>query len=470
MCVCSGPTSAKARPSSARSSSFLRSSSSSVASGGARGGAQTRGVAGHTNVSSSARDDCLRHSREKVEREREKIEGGGGAKGARRALSGKLAAASSASNTSLSAGGGGGGGGGVGGRSQQWAHEREQESGAGEGAAYHEVYVDDSEPKFAQPAFDMRDGGGGGGGGRHMPPHDSLARSPPHVKNQHAKHGDDSAHYSSAHHSLSDQGGGRGGSDVVEDSPGGRYGGGKGVQDRGGGEGRVQISHHAGGAGTAPAYRREGPGGGGFVPLAMQGVDVLQDTQVIRSVAWCPAGRSNLMAYGTTSRALRFAEASEARGVRIVYEVADYHGGSIYGLAWHSKGYLLATGSNDKTIQLTRVAQGEAGLVSHTAPRVLHGHTGTVRCVAWCERMGAAHLVSGGAGDCMVRQWDGETGECVVALAGHHDHVQDLWYFYSLLLLLLLLQFFEIRTWHVAARQTTRLSWRPAAKMARSQP
>jgi hypothetical protein len=84
--------------------------------------------------------------------------------------------------------------------------------------------------------------------------------------------------------------------------------------------------------------------------------------------------------------------------------------------------------------------------------------------------MGAAHLVSGGAGDCMVRQWDGETGECVVALAGHHDHVQDLWYFYSLLLLLLLLQFFEIRTWHVAARQTTRLSWRPAAKMARSQP
>jgi WD40 repeat protein len=132
-----------------------------------------------------------------------------------------------------------------------------------------------------------------------------------------------------------------------------------------------------------------------------------------------------------------------------VYEVADYHGGSIYALAWHSKGYLLATGSNDKTIQLTRIAQGEAGLVSHAAPRVLQGHTGTVRCVAWCERMGAAHLVSGGAGDCMVRQWDSETGECVVALAGHHDHVQDMWYFSSLLLLLLLfLQFLLLQLGH----------------------
>ena len=32
---------------------------------------------------------------------------------------------------------------------------------------------------------------------------------------------------------------------------------------------------------------------------------------MIRSVAWCPAWRTNVLAYGTTSRALRFAEASE---------------------------------------------------------------------------------------------------------------------------------------------------------------
>ena len=49
---------------------------------------------------------------------------------------------------------------------------------------------------------------------------------------------------------------------------------------------------------------------------------------------------------------------------------------------------LLATGSNDKMVQLTRVTQTEAGAVSHTAPLVLAGHTGTVRCVTWCERVG----------------------------------------------------------------------------------
>jgi hypothetical protein len=49
---------------------------------------------------------------------------------------------------------------------------------------------------------------------------------------------------------------------------------------------------------------------------------------------------------------------------------------------------LLATGSNDKMVQLTRVTQTEAGALSHTAPVVLAGHTGTVRCVTWCERVG----------------------------------------------------------------------------------
>eukprot|EP00277_Geminigera_cryophila_P001048 CAMPEP_0179417156 /NCGR_PEP_ID=MMETSP0799-20121207/7209_1 /TAXON_ID=46947 /ORGANISM="Geminigera cryophila, Strain CCMP2564" /LENGTH=341 /DNA_ID=CAMNT_0021190131 /DNA_START=20 /DNA_END=1046 /DNA_ORIENTATION=+ len=188
-------------------------------------------------------------------------------------------------------------------------------------------------------------------------------------------------------------------------------------------QGSGSMAQAQGGVHSSVAPPHSGAGGG-FVPQAMQAVDVLQDTQVIRSVAWCPDAKSRLLAYGTTSRALRFAEASEERGVRIIYEVDDFHGGSIYAVAWHSKGRLLATGSNDKMVQLTRVTQSEAGMVSHTAPLVLQGHTGTVRCVAWCERVGAAHLVSGGAGDCLLRLWDGESSQCVLSLSGHHDHLQ----------------------------------------------
>ena len=136
-------------------------------------------MAAHGHASSSAREDSLRHSREKAE-------GAGRGKGARRALSGKLAASSSAANTSASSatvgGGTGGGGGGAGGRGPRWAHEQEQESGAGEGAAYDEVYIDESEAKAAQPAAEARDDGGLVE--RHVLPYDSPTRSSPHAKTQ----------------------------------------------------------------------------------------------------------------------------------------------------------------------------------------------------------------------------------------------------------------------------------------------
>ena len=182
----------------------------------------------------------------------------------------------------------------------------------------------------------------------------------------------------------------------------------------------LNHAHSSASASSASA----GAACGQIAPAAMQAVDVLQDTQVIRTVAWCPDPQSRLLAYGTTSRALRFAEASDVRGVRVVYESPDFHAGSIYAISWQSRGRLLATGSNDKTVQLTRVTQSDSGLVSHTTPLVLQGHTGTVRTVTWCEQLGPAHLASGGAGDCLLRLWDAESMSCVASLSGHHDHIQ----------------------------------------------
>ena len=54
-------------------------------------------------------------------------------------------------------------------------------------------------------------------------------------------------------------------------------------------------------------------------------------------------------------------------------QVPDFHGGSIYAISWQSRGRLLATGSNDKMVQLTRVSQSDSGMVSHTSPLVLQG-------------------------------------------------------------------------------------------------
>ena len=384
-----GPVQPKARLSSARTS--LRSSASSSSTPGVKGGAgglkasQTRGTGAHADGGGfGGKEEGLRRSRELDD-------GGGGGKGARRPLSGKLGNQTSSPRShtansrdrtrspskSL-----------LHGRRDDARDDDAREGDKGAGTAdgiYDRVYIDDSEPRSPHSS---------------SAPHDSRS-----LGHAHASPDRNGEQYHHARHS--------------------RYEG-----DGDMGEPPSRKPESAGAFASSHAPERLVPsapglgGATGLVPMALQAVDVLQDTQVIRTVAWCPDGRSRLLAYGTTSRALRFADASEERGVRVVYEVAEYHSGSVYAVAWHSRGRLVATGSNDKMVQITRVAQSDTGLVSHTAPLVLQGHNGTVRCVAWCERAGATHLVTGGAGDCLLRLWDGESSQCLFSLSGHHDHLQ----------------------------------------------
>jgi len=82
-------------------------------------------------------------------------------------------------------------------------------------------------------------------------------------------------------------------------------------------------------------------------------------------------------------------------------ELPDLHSDAVNTLAFSRDGEVLATGSADKFVKLTKVATGEF-------LRALEGHTAHVLGLAWSPD--GATLVSGGA-DGAVKVWNTETGE-----------------------------------------------------------
>lgn len=84
---------------------------------------------------------------------------------------------------------------------------------------------------------------------------------------------------------------------------------------------------------------------------------------------------------------------------------------------------MLATGSNDKTIKLTKLTS-DSFIEDHSDDEhqtILNIHEGTVRDCTWIS--GGQTLVSAGAGDDQVFLINCETGEVSQVKAGHHGHV-----------------------------------------------
>lgn len=81
----------------------------------------------------------------------------------------------------------------------------------------------------------------------------------------------------------------------------------------------------------------------------------------------------------------------------ILFKSNRHHRGSIYCVAWSAGGDIIATGSNDKSIKMTRF---DAETCSVAWPGLeLAIHNGTVRDLAFVSRAsGTPVLVSGGAG------------------------------------------------------------------------
>lgn len=81
----------------------------------------------------------------------------------------------------------------------------------------------------------------------------------------------------------------------------------------------------------------------------------------------------------------------------ILFKSNRHHRGSIYCVAWSTTGDIIATGSNDKSIKMTRFDAETCSIIWPGLDLAIHG--GTVRDLAFVSRAsGSPVLVSGGAG------------------------------------------------------------------------
>ena len=99
--------------------------------------------------------------------------------------------------------------------------------------------------------------------------------------------------------------------------------------------------------------------------------------------------------------------------------VGDLQIGFDCSLAWNTTGDLLATGSNDKTIKMSRFNSITNDLQGGEAELTMHD--GTIRDMCFMEDLSnrSSLLISGGAGDCKIYITDCETMTPFQAMSGH---------------------------------------------------
>lgn len=163
-----------------------------------------------------------------------------------------------------------------------------------------------------------------------------------------------------------------------------------------------------------------------FVPDALQEVSSVSDAQVIRCISWSPAPGGPYFALGTTGHALRLCGVDSSSRICVLKSVEELHSGSVYCIAWNSNGSVVATGSNDKQLRIVSIAERDRKITDVGSPVSLSGHTGTVRAATFCETFRSGCLISGGAGDNIVRVWDVDSQACVGRLPALSDHIQAL--------------------------------------------
>ena len=95
--------------------------------------------------------------------------------------------------------------------------------------------------------------------------------------------------------------------------------------------------------------------------------------------------------------------------------IIQRHEGHVYSVCLTPDGKHVVSGSQDKTIRITRIEDGE--LV-----RVIKGHTGFVESV--CETPNGKHIVSGSE-DKSIRVNRIEDGELVRKIEGHKDWIRS---------------------------------------------
>ncbi|OAQ62527.1 g-protein beta wd-40 repeats containing [Purpureocillium lilacinum] len=137
----------------------------------------------------------------------------------------------------------------------------------------------------------------------------------------------------------------------------------------------------------------------------------------VTSVAFSPD--SALVASGSNDQTIRLWRVATGECVRTL----KGHDSWVSSVAFSPDSALVASGSYDGTIRLWRVATGECVQTLKGHDRwTLKGHDRWVRSVAFSPD---SALVASGSDDNTIRLWRVATGECVQTLKGHDDGVSS---------------------------------------------
>ncbi len=113
-------------------------------------------------------------------------------------------------------------------------------------------------------------------------------------------------------------------------------------------------------------------------------------------------------------------------GAGTQHAIYDEHSDTVWALAWSPDRSELASASNDGTVRLWLVEWVAGGPRLKQPPeRVLEGHTGPVKAVAFHPILSEKRLATG-SDDRTIRLWDLETCLEVATLRGHIGAVNDL--------------------------------------------
>ena len=199
--------------------------------------------------------------------------------------------------------------------------------------------------------------------------------------------------------------------------------------------------------GSAPSRTRTAPPSAAQVHVpSYQELSRLVDSQAIRAAEFSPSG--SYLAIGSNSAQIRvcltpvrrdadgdlewgrqspheFGGQAPLATLSTVWNQKKYHRGSIYCIRWNRSGDVVATGSNDKMVQLQRFDGATCSAAG--TPSVIKPHAGTVRSLAFVEGgTGSELVVTGGGGDFSIGAFDCSTGQSVARMVGHTGAVNAL--------------------------------------------
>ena len=139
-------------------------------------------------------------------------------------------------------------------------------------------------------------------------------------------------------------------------------------------------------------------------------------TDAVNSVAW---GHGLNLASGSEDGTVRLWQVNLPDSRPTSPHLLYHHQAGVNCVAWSSDGQWLASGSDDQTIALIKITNGQLSPDS----LVLNGHAKRVTSLAWSA--GGQWLASGSY-DCTIRLWHPQTGQELVALEGHEGDIFSL--------------------------------------------